>query len=157
RRADCVEGGACQVGTAATRHDCLHLMRAPCGGNQCGSGASARSKESDGQRFRQFLMTEPVYRIHESTRQQLQVEAQLARSHIHGFLLRRQQIQKQRCEAGLAQCVRDESVAGTEAAGPASMREEDNAARESSGGSWNSQRSPERYVACRYMNSKLAR
>jgi hypothetical protein len=79
----------------------------------------------------------------------------LTGAQIHGFLSGRQQIEQQRREASFAQDIGNESVARTEPAGSAAMREKDNTAWQRFGWCREPQRSAERDTACGYMNRKL--
>ena len=102
-------------------------------------------------------MAEPVYRVNQSIRQQIEIEAQLAGTHIDDLLILSKQIQEQGREVGFAQYAGNESVARAEATGAAAVREQNDAARRRSERERNAECSAERRTVCRYVDRQLAR
>src|SRR5690606_19216066 len=70
----------------------------------------------------------PIGRRHQSLRQQRDVETDVTRAHVRALLLRRQQVQEERGEAGVLERFRDEPVPWAVSAASAAMREEHGAA-----------------------------
>ena len=125
RSPDAFQRVARQVGPPAAGDHGPQAVRHRRRRNERCCGPGARPETADGKAARPLVARQPCSRPHDATRQQVDVEAQRARSLIHQLLVACEQVQQECPQSRRAQPLCDEPVAGRVAAAAAAVGEQD--------------------------------